>query len=268
MASLNLFTVVMLVVSSLNSIFPSIFSLGLINSSFPPPSPSPSPSPSPLPSSPSASPSPLKDDDIGFVARLIHRTFPQSPFYNPLANQEDLMAKDIHISQQRSMYFSQLTTITKGETNMMVRAPMMSNNFLMKFSIGTPPQQTFAVPDTGKSPISKTPDQKNTPNALQPLDIQYPTSQQQSPCNTQIIPATGQLLISPQTSMQTTLQRTPDQFNSIIYNHHLASSNSGKTCDDYILHPANGSSGITYNHHPAKVKDSSAMNPVLSVLST
>ncbi|KAL7246470.1 hypothetical protein ACSBR2_001547 [Camellia fascicularis] len=137
----------MLVLSSLNSIFPSIFCLGLINSSFPPPSPSP------LPSSPSASPSPLKDDDIGFVARLIHRTSPQSPFYNPLANQEDLMAKDIHISQQRSVYFSQLTTITKGETNMMVRAPMMSKNFLMKFSIGTPPQQTFAVPDTGSSLI-------------------------------------------------------------------------------------------------------------------
>ncbi|KAL7263431.1 hypothetical protein ACSBR1_001566 [Camellia fascicularis] len=36
---------------------------------------------------------------------------------------------------------------------MMVRAPMMSKNFLMKFSIGTPPQQTFAVPDTGSSLI-------------------------------------------------------------------------------------------------------------------
>ncbi|KAI7990251.1 Aspartic proteinase nepenthesin-2 [Camellia lanceoleosa] len=59
------------------------------------------------------------------------------------------MAKDICISQRRSVYFSQLTTISKGETNMMVRAPMMSDCFLMRFSIGTPPQQTFAVPDTG-----------------------------------------------------------------------------------------------------------------------
>lgn len=116
---------------SQNFIILNIFLFPLVNAAF----------------SPSALPSPKQQN--GFVARLIHRTSPESPFYNRHATPEDLMREDIRTSQKRSLYLGQL--IMRGEKSMKIAKAPISNEFVMNFSIGTPPQQTYAIPDTGSS---------------------------------------------------------------------------------------------------------------------
>lgn len=56
--------------------------------------------PSPLPSS--------TQQKYGFVARLIHLTTPNSPFYNPHATYEDLTREAIRTSKKRSIYLHQV----------------------------------------------------------------------------------------------------------------------------------------------------------------
>ncbi|KAE9464213.1 hypothetical protein C3L33_03858, partial [Rhododendron williamsianum] len=132
MASLFQVTVTaMLLLFSHNFVLRTIFLFPFVNASF---------SPSPLPS----------PTQHGFVARLIHRTSPDSPFYNPHATHEDLMREDIRTSQERSLYLHQFL---KGATSMKLAKAPISKEFVMNFSIGTPPQNTYAVPDTGSSLI-------------------------------------------------------------------------------------------------------------------
>ncbi|KAG5559700.1 hypothetical protein RHGRI_009275 [Rhododendron griersonianum] len=121
----------MLLLFSHNFVLRTIFLFPFVNASF---------SPSPLPS----------PTQHGFVARLINRTSPDSPFYNPHATHEDLMREDIRTSQERSLYLHQFL---KGATSMKLAKAPISKEFVMNFSIGTPPQNTYAVPDTGSSLI-------------------------------------------------------------------------------------------------------------------
>lgn len=137
MASLLQVTITaMLLCFSHNFFLRTIFLFPFVNSSF-----SPSPLPSPLPS-------PTQQN--GFIARLIHRTSPDSPFYSPHATHEDLMREDIRTSQERSLYLGQFM---KGATSMKLAKAPISNEFVMNFSIGTPPRNTYAVADTGSSLI-------------------------------------------------------------------------------------------------------------------
>ncbi|KAF7147545.1 hypothetical protein RHSIM_Rhsim03G0266900 [Rhododendron simsii] len=117
---------------SYNFVLRTIFLFPFVNASF---------SPSPLPS-------PTQQN--GFIARLIHRTSPDSPFYNRHATHEDLIREDIRTSQERSLYLGQFM---KGATSMKLAKAPISNEFVMNFSIGTPPRNTYAVADTGSSLI-------------------------------------------------------------------------------------------------------------------
>ncbi|CAO2840833.1 unnamed protein product [Amaranthus hypochondriacus] len=82
-----------------------------------------------------------------FSAPLIHRSSPESPFYDPSYTREHHIRDGVRTSVARSRYFSQLMEFEKGY----VAAPLSGWNLLMKFTMGTPGISNYGVFDTGSS---------------------------------------------------------------------------------------------------------------------
>ncbi|XP_021721039.1 aspartic proteinase CDR1-like [Chenopodium quinoa] len=84
---------------------------------------------------------------IMFSASLIHRSSPESPFYDPNYTREKHIQEGVRTSVARSRYFSQLNTLTKDY----VAAPVSGWNLLMKYTMGTPAFNSYGIFDTGSS---------------------------------------------------------------------------------------------------------------------
>ncbi|XP_020593019.1 aspartic proteinase CDR1-like [Phalaenopsis equestris] len=82
----------------------------------------------------------------GFSVDLIHRDSPLSPFYNPSSSPHSLLRASFHRSRRRAAYFLRAASLTPP-----LHSEIIPNSFeyLMKFSIGTPPTKTLAIVDTG-----------------------------------------------------------------------------------------------------------------------
>ncbi|XP_010685567.2 aspartic proteinase CDR1 [Beta vulgaris subsp. vulgaris] len=83
-----------------------------------------------------------------FSARLIHRSSPDSPFFNPNYTRNDHIKNSLRNSQARSHYFSQRKA--SSDKNY-VAAPVFAWEFIMEYTMGTPPVNRYGVLDTGSS---------------------------------------------------------------------------------------------------------------------
>ncbi|KAF5207010.1 hypothetical protein FRX31_003405 [Thalictrum thalictroides] len=85
-----------------------------------------------------------------FSARLINRNSVNSPFYNPKLAHYDRVKAAVNISIARQKYFQS----KRFRLNDMMNPPVKSSDYeyiTTKFSIGSPPVETFAVVDTASS---------------------------------------------------------------------------------------------------------------------
>ncbi|KMT05073.1 hypothetical protein BVRB_7g172290 [Beta vulgaris subsp. vulgaris] len=99
------------------------------------------------PTEPHLNPPGKHTGEIIFSASLIHRSSPESPFYNPNYTRENHIRDGVRTSVARSRYFSQLTALAKDY----VAAPLSGWNLLMRYSMGTPPVSSYGIFDTGSS---------------------------------------------------------------------------------------------------------------------
>ncbi|WOL20321.1 nepenthesin [Canna indica] len=89
----------------------------------------------------------------GFRVRLIHRNSPLSPFHNPNASHNDEWKDMIARSEARLNYFKSIQDymiLSPGD----IQIPLVLDNsseYLMQFSIGTPPVPVAAIADTGSA---------------------------------------------------------------------------------------------------------------------
>lgn len=91
--------------------------------------------------------------NFSFQAPLIHRSSPESPFYNPDAKATDVITSSVRTSLARNRYMNWL--ISRNQS-LYARSPIfwdrgVANDYVMSFYIGTPPMKTFGIPDTGSS---------------------------------------------------------------------------------------------------------------------
>ncbi|KAK3017853.1 hypothetical protein RJ639_004545 [Escallonia herrerae] len=92
--------------------------------------------------------------NVSFTARLIHRTSPESPFYDPNAKCDDLIGDGIRTSLARAHFLGKRTSIL-AESLINARSPVrvIGVDFVMSYSIGTPPVKTFGIADTASHVI-------------------------------------------------------------------------------------------------------------------
>ncbi|KAK2974675.1 hypothetical protein RJ640_030283 [Escallonia rubra] len=92
--------------------------------------------------------------NVSFTARLIHRTSPESPFYDPNAKRYDLIGDGIRTSLARAHFFGKRTSAL-AESLIDARSPVrvIGIDFVMSYSIGTPPVKTFGIADTASHVI-------------------------------------------------------------------------------------------------------------------
>ncbi|XP_019152428.1 PREDICTED: probable aspartic protease At2g35615 [Ipomoea nil] len=83
----------------------------------------------------------------GFTVDLIHRDSPLSPFFNPSNSRFDSLRESFRRSQARAAYFKKRAAL--GSAKFVVDIEVIPGEYIMKFSIGTPPVETFAIADTG-----------------------------------------------------------------------------------------------------------------------
>ncbi|KAJ1439606.1 Xylanase inhibitor, C-terminal [Sesbania bispinosa] len=83
----------------------------------------------------------------GFSVELIHRDSPRSPFYQPTQTHFQRVANAVRRSINRANHFNKQFVSTKTiEINVI---PDEEIEYLMSYSIGTPPFEIFGVVDTG-----------------------------------------------------------------------------------------------------------------------
>ncbi|XP_009620775.1 probable aspartic protease At2g35615 isoform X2 [Nicotiana tomentosiformis] len=94
------------------------------------------------------------DDVKGFTLDLIHRDSPFSPLYNPSITPSRRLREAYHRSFSRATFFK-AGTASERERPFIHQKEFQSDvipipgEYLMKFSIGTPPVETVAIADTG-----------------------------------------------------------------------------------------------------------------------
>ncbi|XP_016433316.2 aspartic proteinase CDR1-like [Nicotiana tabacum] len=81
-----------------------------------------------------------KATNNSFSLDLIHRDSPNSPFYDPSLSYTKRMSNSFHRSFNRSKDFGSRSSSIVASNN---------GEYLMKFSLGTPPVHTLGVADTG-----------------------------------------------------------------------------------------------------------------------
>ncbi|KAK4493379.1 hypothetical protein RD792_017722 [Penstemon davidsonii] len=87
----------------------------------------------------------------GFTLDLIHIDSPQSPFYDPTLSSSQRMEKVLQRSLDRIHHFK--TWIKFGDPPQTDIVSFASGQYLIKYSIGTPPISSFAIADTGSNVI-------------------------------------------------------------------------------------------------------------------
>lgn len=92
---------------------------------------------------------------VGFGARLIHWSNPESPFYEPYASSVDILKSAARSSRARGKYLQNIISINnfKDPRKYPISAISFTDkNIVMSFSVGSdPPLNTYAIPDTGSS---------------------------------------------------------------------------------------------------------------------
>ncbi|KAL8204392.1 hypothetical protein R6Q57_010015 [Mikania cordata] len=86
----------------------------------------------------------VRSKSVSFTTNLIHRDSPTSPFYDPSLTLSLRVVAAVNRSFDRARVFSSMRS---GVTNIYPN-PQLAN-YLMKISIGTPPQDIIGVADTG-----------------------------------------------------------------------------------------------------------------------
>ncbi|KAK3228248.1 hypothetical protein Dsin_008110 [Dipteronia sinensis] len=93
--------------------------------------------------------------DISFTAPLIHRSSPESPFYNPNATQLDIIKASLRISSTRAKAFSNLKTNKNISGSIKFPVPtfeqLIKNEYVIRYRIGSPPMETYGAADTASS---------------------------------------------------------------------------------------------------------------------
>lgn len=90
--------------------------------------------------------SPIKALNGGFSVELIHRDSPKSPFYFPMETQYQRVANAVHRSINRANHFNRASTLANTPSSIVTPYP---GEYLMSYSIGTPPFQLIGIVDTG-----------------------------------------------------------------------------------------------------------------------
>ncbi|KAK1565481.1 hypothetical protein Q3G72_027654 [Acer saccharum] len=90
--------------------------------------------------------------DISFTAPLIHRSSPESPFYDPNATPLDFIKSSVRTSSARAIAFSNLNSKKNISGSIKYPVPwfnIINSDYVIKFGIGSPPMDTYGVADTG-----------------------------------------------------------------------------------------------------------------------
>ncbi|KAJ0735557.1 putative nepenthesin [Helianthus annuus] len=90
----------------------------------------------------------VRSKSVSFTTNLIHRHSPTSPFYDPSLTLSWRVVAAMNRSFDRARVFSSMRS---GVTNIFPN-PQLAN-YLMKISIGTPPQDIIGLADTGSDII-------------------------------------------------------------------------------------------------------------------
>ncbi|KAE9620895.1 hypothetical protein Lal_00018932 [Lupinus albus] len=89
-------------------------------------------------------------EGFGFSVELIHRDSPKSPFYIPSETHFERVAKAIRRSINQANHFNKPSFSTKN-----IESDVLANrgDYLMSYSIGTPPVKILGIADTGSDII-------------------------------------------------------------------------------------------------------------------
>ncbi|KAK1374171.1 aspartic proteinase CDR1-like [Heracleum sosnowskyi] len=92
--------------------------------------------------------SPIQSTSSGFSINLIHRDSQLSPYYNASSNYYDNLRNSLRRSFTRS---SRIFAQKSVSSPLAIQSPLTAvpGEYLMKISVGTPPQDFLAVADTG-----------------------------------------------------------------------------------------------------------------------
>lgn len=88
----------------------------------------------------------------GFSVKLIHRDSPMSPFHNPTETHFNQLSNAIHRSFNRVNHFYPKTKSSRQKTPQSV-ITSSQGEYLVKYSIGTPPFDAMGIADTGSDLI-------------------------------------------------------------------------------------------------------------------
>ncbi|KAE9449375.1 hypothetical protein C3L33_18720, partial [Rhododendron williamsianum] len=103
----------------------------------------------PSSSSPISQSSSLLKKNGSLAVCLVHRSSPESPFYDSNATREDLIREGLNISLARSRYYGQGVIY---QTNILYAITLISHDFVMKYTIRMPPFETVGILDTRSIP--------------------------------------------------------------------------------------------------------------------
>ncbi|XP_050230201.2 aspartic proteinase CDR1-like [Mercurialis annua] len=96
-----------------------------------------------------------KGNGIAFQTPLIHWSSPESPFYEPNLTPGELMQASVRTSRARGNHLHNKIMLEKsGNVSYSRKYPIsrlsiIDKVYVMKFHIGSPPVETYAIPDTG-----------------------------------------------------------------------------------------------------------------------
>ncbi|KAK2997645.1 hypothetical protein RJ639_025608 [Escallonia herrerae] len=87
-----------------------------------------------------------------FWAPIVHRSSPESPFYDPNAKPDDIILESVRSSLARGYYLSRFRRRGAPPSSpAQYPEALLQNEFLMKYKIGTPPVDAYGILDTGSS---------------------------------------------------------------------------------------------------------------------
>lgn len=87
----------------------------------------------------------------GFTMQLIHRDSPKSPFYNPTETTFEQLNRAFHRSFHRVNHFYPKSKVSQNTPQSVITSNQ--GEYLVKYSIGTPPFDVMGIADTGSDLI-------------------------------------------------------------------------------------------------------------------
>ncbi|WCJ33925.1 Eukaryotic aspartyl protease family protein [Euphorbia peplus] len=95
----------------------------------------------------------LGGNGVILKAPLLHWSSPESPYYKPNATAKELMQASVHASHARAKHISNKISGKYSAKWAVSPISWIDAEFVMKFSVGTPPVDTYAIADTGSDLI-------------------------------------------------------------------------------------------------------------------